>query len=69
MCDRWLLLRLGFEGGVEVFDTEAGEGAVDSNREKLAVVVAEAHTLDLLRMCLNFQGLLHCVIGVTENLN
>lgn len=31
MLDGWLLLRFGFVGGVEVFDTEAGEGAVDAD--------------------------------------
>jgi len=69
MLDGWLLLRFRFVGGVEVFDTETGESSIDTDWEKFAVVVAETHSLDLLGVRLNFQSLLHCVIGVTENLN
>lgn len=52
-----------------VFDAEAGEDAVDANREKLAVVVVKTHSFDLLRVSLDFNSLAHHTLGVTENLN
>ena len=48
---------------------EAAEGAVDANREQLAVVVVEAHALDLSGVGLHLKHLLHVLLSVTENLN
>jgi hypothetical protein len=35
-------------------DAEAAQSTVDTHREKLAVVVVKAHTLDLLGVSLHF---------------
>ena len=48
---------------------EAAEGAVDADREQLAVVVVEAHALDLSGVGLHLKHLLHVLLSVTENLN
>ena len=65
----WLLLMLLSGLFVLVFHAEACKCTIDANRKELAVVVVQAHPLDLLRVSLHFQYLLHCIVCVTENLN
>ena len=54
---------------------EACKSSVDTNREKLGVVVVKAHALDLLSVGLHFKHLLHrfitfhVVVAVAEDLN
>ena len=69
MGDRRLLLSFLLGLFVVVLQTEPGKRTVDANREQLAVVVVKAHSLDLVRVSLDFQHLFHGFIRVTENLN
>ena len=53
---------------------EACKSSVDTNREKLGVVVVKAHALDLLSVGLHFKHLLHRfitfhIVAVAEDLN
>ena len=48
---------------------ETAEGAVDAHREQLAVVVVQSHPLNLRRVSLHLEHLLHVLFSVTENLN
>ena len=50
---------LGLQPSILILNTETGKSSVNTNREKLAVVVVEAHALDLLRVSLNFDHFLH----------
>ena len=64
------LLLMLFNGlFVLIFHAETCKCTIDADREEFAVVVVQAHPLDLLRVSLHFQDLLHCLICVTENLN
>ena len=54
---------------IGVFHAEACEGAIDANREELAVIVVQSHSLNLLRVRLHLQDFFHRLIRVTENLN
>ena len=64
-----LLLNLLLRSWVKVFDTEASECTVNANREELAVIIVQLHTLNLSCMSLHFHSLLHRVISIAEHLN
>ena len=65
----WLLLSFLIGLFVLVLHAETCKCTIDTNREELAVVIVQAHSLDLLRVSLYLQDLLHGIVCVTENLN
>ena len=65
----WLLLSLLVGLFVLVLHAETCKSTIDTNREELAVIIVQAHPLDLLRVSLHLKDLFHCIVCVTENLN